>query len=226
MFLWDELSAADVLATLLRGQEQGEALVSAFLDAHQWIPLQGRPGIALAGGHALAQFRRATLDAEPQVRLWSLDLSALTPTQRSARALRRLLLQGAGEIPAVGDLVVDNMQAFFATTEHWQAPELSTTCQPIERWPELTSAPQSASIASLRLDAVLATTFRLSRSEASAAIENGYVFLNWVVSTKPSRHVAVGDQLVLRGKGRAELVSAALNERSGRSRISFRAFPA
>lgn len=60
----------------------------------------------------------------------------------------------------------------------------------------------SVSVASLRLDAVLAEGFRLSRSRVSKAIKQGQAQINWKIAENPAETVEEGDVLSLRGVGR------------------------
>lgn len=68
-------------------------------------------------------------------------------------------------------------------------------------------------VASLRLDSVVASAFGLSRGKASEAITRGIVFVNHMETTKPDFQVGEGDKITLRGKGKA-----CLSEIGGRSR--------
>ena len=58
-------------------------------------------------------------------------------------------------------------------------------------------------VKSLRLDSVLAGAFGLSRGNASAAITQGLVSVNYFPCEKPDRTVVPGDVLSLRGRGKA-----------------------
>jgi len=58
------------------------------------------------------------------------------------------------------------------------------------------------SVASLRLDNLIASAFSLSRGRAAAAIEGGLVFVNGLQIEKTDRQIKEGDKLVLRGKGK------------------------
>lgn len=71
--------------------------------------------------------------------------------------------------------------------------------------PELVTEERNRTVASLRLDNVLAAAFGLSRTKATEAIKSGIVFLNSLQCIKPEKQVAEGDRLVLRGKGKAIL---------------------
>jgi ribosomal 50S subunit-recycling heat shock protein len=220
---WDDLTAGEVRAALEQMQAAGQAAVSAFLDVHQWLPLAGQAGIATQGGHPAARFRCAALDAAPALALWRLDLAALAPGQRGPRALRRLLEAGGPGHPALGDMAVNAAAAVVVALPGWE-PEPPLAASALEAWPVDFAPAATASVASLRLDALVAALFRVSRSEASVAIEQGYVFVNFAPAGKAARHVAAGDVLVLRGKGHAELLASQANTRSGRVRVEYRAY--
>ena len=68
-------------------------------------------------------------------------------------------------------------------------------------------------VSSLRLDAVLAGVFHLSRGTAAELIEGGTVQLNYTVCEKTSATVEPGDVFSLRGYGKA-----CLRETGGKSR--------
>lgn len=57
-------------------------------------------------------------------------------------------------------------------------------------------------VASLRVDSVVASAFSMSRAKAAAAVQSGIVFINGVQIAKPDAGVNQGDKLVFRGKGK------------------------
>ncbi|MBK5262691.1 MAG: RNA-binding protein [Peptostreptococcaceae bacterium] len=61
------------------------------------------------------------------------------------------------------------------------------------------------SVSSLRLDNMISSVFKLSRSNAVEAINGGLVYINGQQVTKPDKTLNKGDKLVLRGKGKAIL---------------------
>ena len=75
-------------------------------------------------------------------------------------------------------------------------------------------------VQSLRFDAVLAETFRLSRTQAVKLIAAGYASLNYLPCLKNDAPVSEGDVLSLRGKGKATL--AELGGRSRKDRLFLR----
>lgn len=72
----------------------------------------------------------------------------------------------------------------------------------IDEWDEL-----SKTVSSLRLDAVLAETYSLSRAKAAALIEKGDVHVNWKTIEQASHQVQIGDYLSIRGYGRSKLLA-------------------
>lgn len=73
------------------------------------------------------------------------------------------------------------------------------------RIPAVQVKTQKDTVASLRLDNVIASAFSLSRAKAAEAIRMGLVFLNNMQMEKIDAQVKEGDKLVLRGKGKAYL---------------------
>ncbi len=75
------------------------------------------------------------------------------------------------------------------------------------------------SVASLRLDAVCGAAFSLSRGKAAEFIESGNVYLGGIQTTKTDRKVALGEKIVLRGKGKAVLSEIKGESKKGRIHI-------
>ena len=76
-------------------------------------------------------------------------------------------------------------------------------------------------VASLRLDAMAAAAFRLSRSEAMRAIEAGLVQVNHAEVLSGVKLLKEGDLLSMRGKGRVRLLETGGESRKGRTWVSF-----
>ncbi|WP_138295835.1 MULTISPECIES: YlmH/Sll1252 family protein [unclassified Clostridium] len=72
-------------------------------------------------------------------------------------------------------------------------------------------------VLSLRLDAVLASAFQVSRNIASEWVKAGRVKVNWVECMKTDRALAQGDWLSVRGKGRAQLYEVGNRSQKGRT---------
>lgn len=72
-------------------------------------------------------------------------------------------------------------------------------------------------VASLRLDCVIAALCNCSRTKAEELISNSLVFLNGTVSEKTTKQVTEGDKISVRGKGK--YIIGNCNEISKRKRI-------
>lgn len=75
---------------------------------------------------------------------------------------------------------------------------------------------RSFSLMSMRLDAVLAGMFNLSRSEAAKQINNGSVSLNYVQCMKTDMNIKDGDIISLRGSGKGQITGTGGTSRKGR----------
>lgn len=73
-----------------------------------------------------------------------------------------------------------------------------------------------ATVASLRLDAVGAAGFGISRSKMAAAIEGERVQVNWQTAKGPAQAVKPGDVVSFRGRGRLEIKELTGTSRKGR----------
>lgn len=80
----------------------------------------------------------------------------------------------------------------------------------------------TASVASLRLDNVVAAAFHVPRNRAAEAVEAGIIYVNGICEKKTDRRVKEGEKIVFRGKGRARLLSAGGKNGKGRMKITLR----
>lgn len=87
---------------------------------------------------------------------------------------------------------------------------------PDEQWSE-----DHSTVSSLRLDVVLAEVFRLSRSKVVPFITNKKVKLNWRIVEQTSSTLQEGDQISVRGLGRAKLMSIDGQSKKGKWKITF-----
>lgn len=81
---------------------------------------------------------------------------------------------------------------------------------------EVSKVEISSVVISLRLDNIVSTLAKTSRSKAQEILKQERVFLNHQVETKASKEVKVGDAITIRGKGRFEFKEIAGNTRKGR----------
>ena len=71
-------------------------------------------------------------------------------------------------------------------------------------------------VASLRLDSIVATAFATSRARAAEAIAAGRVEVNWAECRKADKPVESGDVITLRGGGKCKLDSVGSPTKKGR----------
>ena len=74
----------------------------------------------------------------------------------------------------------------------------------------------SFSVMSMRLDAIVAGLFHLSRTEAARLIEAGFLQLNYEECLKTDKPVREGDVLSLRGAGKGKITGTGGTSRKGR----------
>ena len=73
-------------------------------------------------------------------------------------------------------------------------------------------------VSSMRLDAIIASIFNISRGKAVKLIESEKTFLNWQTAKSASKLVSVNDNITLRGFGRAKIES--INGTTSKDNIS------
>ncbi|MBE7025369.1 MAG: hypothetical protein E7408_04875 [Ruminococcaceae bacterium] len=135
----------------------------------------------------------------------------------------------------VGDILVEDTGAqiivrasladFFAT--HYTGAgrvHLSVSTQPISALsiPDTEPVYKTASLASMRADAVLAAAFSVSRTLAAEAVRAQKVFVNNLPLVKGDKLLSVGDRVRWQGKGRFVLEETGGTSRKGRLFVTFR----
>ena len=81
-----------------------------------------------------------------------------------------------------------------------------------------------ATVASLRLDAVAAAGFGVSRSRAADDIAADKVKLNWQSAGSASKTIQEGDVLSMRGRGRVEVTEVRGQTKKGRTVVVLKRF--
>ena len=82
----------------------------------------------------------------------------------------------------------------------------------------------SATVAALRLDAVAAAGYGISRSRMAEEIKSQNVKLNWKEAKSASQSVAEGDVMSFRGRGRVELSEVRGTTKKGRFAITLKRY--
>ena len=80
------------------------------------------------------------------------------------------------------------------------------------------------SVSSPRLDSIVSSAFRLSRSKAADAIKHGIVSVDHVECVKPDAILSEGSAITLKGKGKAVLEEIGGESRKGRTRVIIKRF--
>lgn len=151
-----------------------------------------------------------------------------TPTHRDF--LGSLMGAGIGR-ETVGDICVGKGTCDFFVTEEIAPYLLQNFTSAGRTRLRLTAIPLSQAIvpepevkviqdtlASLRLDSVLSSGFRIGRSLAAQAVFSGKVAINGLPCEKPDKSVVEGDKISLRGSGKIKL--AQVNGQTKKGRIS------
>lgn len=79
-------------------------------------------------------------------------------------------------------------------------------------------------VASLRVDAVLALGFGISRSKVVTLVKGGLVRVNWRPVNSPSLNLKEGDQLSLKGRGRVKIAEVGGETRKGRMHVKLKKY--
>ena len=82
----------------------------------------------------------------------------------------------------------------------------------------------SATVAALRLDAVAAAAFGVSRSRRAEEFKGQNVRVNWQDAKNPSQLVKEGDVISFRSRGRAELAEVRGTTKKGRMAITMKRY--
>ena len=82
--------------------------------------------------------------------------------------------------------------------------------------PEPEVKPIKDTLASLRLDSVISSGFRLGRSQAAQYVTAGKVAINGLPCEKPDKAVSEGDSISVRGLGKIKLATVGGQTKKGR----------
>lgn len=119
------------------------------------------------------------------------------------------------------DIIVLSDIAEFLLTSYGKAGRTALSLEqvpvPALIVPEIQRKIVTDTVASLRLDNIVASAFGLSRGKAAEAVKSGIVFVNHVETIKADAPVSEGDQITLRGRGKARLTG--IGGRSRKDRI-------
>jgi len=235
----DEMFEKRVRELAKRAEKTGEPSFTHFLDMSQAssaFAAASEAGVhlVLEGGYGDAERRMgAFYDMEPP-EAWQWPIAPVEMTWRAQfgspahRDLLGALMALGFERDRMGDIVLLKDRAYvFAESEMADyivrslesAGRVSLRVRMAEGVPDIPPPAGRTvrdTVQSLRLDAVLAAGFSLSRSEASERIARGKVFVNHAQLLRGDLSVKEGDIISLRGEGRIRLEHVEGETRKGR----------
>ena len=122
--------------------------------------------------------------------------------------------------PDGADIIIMPEIADFLMSEYSQVGRVEVTTEVVSVGelivPEARSHMIRDTVPSVRLDSVISSSFKLSRSKAAEAIRGGIVSVDHIECIKPDARVDEGSTLVLRGKGKAILRTVGNESKKGR----------
>ena len=185
---------------------------SARADAAGYSFPSGHSQIAVGTYGGLALCRR-----EKWVRIVGTVLAVLIPFSRMYLGVHT---------PA--DVLVGSSVTEHLLREWTQAGRVHLQVERIDPAELLIPAEQTKllrdTVASLRLDSVLAAGFAVGRSVAADLIRSGKAEVNWMPCDKPDAPVRQGDVLTVRGLGKCLLEEVGGQSRKGRTAITMKRF--
>lgn len=228
----------------------GQGAHTRFLDPPMQQKLEQaltyKPDVALTwhGGYPDAD-RRAAFFSSPGELPDEVDLPVGLLIQwntRFAEASHRDLLGAilalGMERDCVGDIIVGQAgeahvfvtadMAYFVMDNLEQAGRATVRVTLADKAPDKSQSDAQqirATVASLRLDAILSAGLRLARGKAAELIAQGRVSINWQEATKPSLEIKIGDTISIRGIGRVVLAQVGDTlTRKGRLGVTLQVF--
>lgn len=118
-------------------------------------------------------------------------------------------------LPTVLEFLLNNLDKVGRFGVKTAGAELSQVPAPVKKVIKV-----SFSVMSLRLDAVTAGMFSLSRTEAAKLIDEGRVSLNYAECLRTDMNVKVGDVISLRGFGKGSVTGLGGTSRRGRQFVA------
>lgn len=241
----DELFEKRLHELALRASRRREAAFTHFMDLNQiqqamTAANKERIHLLLEGGYPDAERRiGAFYDAEPPED-WQWPIQPVEISWRPQfgtpehRDLLGALMALGFERERMGDIVLTEDKAYvFAEPEMAEyivrslegAGRVTVKCRLTDGVPDLPPPKGKIfrdTVASMRLDAVLAAGFSLSRSDAADQISRGKVFVNQAQQMRGDIVVGEGDLISLRGEGRLRV--EAIEGETKKGRIALKLF--
>lgn len=130
----------------------------------------------------------------------------------------------------IGDIILDEGRAYVACMSEisrylqYNLSKVGNTSVSVDKAEGIVKKEEtvkniSSTVASLRLDSIIAAGYGVSRSKAVELVKSGKVKVNWEDIEAASKEIKQGDVISLRGKGRIVLEEVAGTTRKDRIRI-------
>ncbi len=238
----EDQSTARLCELCLRSQRQQAPVCTRFLtppeaESARRIAREHRLVCTLSGGYPSAERVMACFHPEGEEAVFPIACVHITWDGRYHQAEHRAILGSVlglgiersmvGDICLVGDaaylMAAEEMAAFIAQNlvKAGRTPVVALVLEDI---PPI-AAPEGTifrdTVASLRLDAVLAAGLNMSRSEAASCILSGQVQVNHKPEIRTDAQLREGDLLSIRGFGRLLIKAIGAATRKGRIPIQF-----
>ncbi len=196
--------------------------------------------LSLFGGYEDAERQMAQFAPDEEGLLdFPMAILEITWPRQSApdhRALLGSVMALGVKRQCLGDIVLLEDKAYLfadqAMAQHLadsltQAGRVNLKVQLAEEAPALQAPVGQAvhqTVASLRLDAVIASGLNMSREKAAALITSGHVKLRYMPTLRTDAKVEAGDRVSIRGMGRLQLLEVGQPTRKGRLPITLMRF--
>jgi RNA-binding protein YlmH len=238
----EENVAARLYELCLRSEKLGAPVFTKFMSPPeaaqaQRIAKERRMGASINGGYPDAERVIACFHPLGEAPDFPIDCLRITWDTRYGQADHRALLGSVLalgiERSLVGDIVLQEEAAYllaaremapFISDNLQSAGRVSVKATVLDRIPPLSPKEGKVfreTVASLRLDAVLAAGLNLSRARASALITGGQAQVNHHLELRTDAQLKEGDLLSIRGFGRLRLNAVGQPTRKDRIPILF-----
>ena len=235
----DELFEKRLHELAVRASRRGDAAFTHFMDLSQiQVALAAARSegvhLTLNGGYPDAERRMGAFYQTEEPEIWEWPVCTVEISWRTQfgspehRDLLGALMALGFERERMGDIVLTDGKAYvfaepdmaeYIAASLTSAGRVTVKCRLTDEVPDI---PEPAgrsfrdTVPSMRLDAMLAAGFSVSRSEAAEYISRGKAFVNQALQMKSDYPVQEGDILSVRGQGRVRVETVDGQTRKGR----------
>ena len=122
-------------------------------------------------------------------------------------------------VPEIADFLLREYRQAGRTTVKTELVQVSELLIPDQRCEIIKDT-----VSSVRLDSIVSSAFRISRSSAAEAVRSGIVSVDHVECLKPDAKVEEGSSIVLKGKGKAILEEIGSESKKSRTWVRLKRF--